>query len=294
MAVSVLLYAGLVLALAGAVSLIRPLRCLLVPTRRRAAAVLALGVLLVVMAMALPAPLIQAATATTLLDEFIPSWQFEERHEIRIRASPGQVEQAVRTVTAREIRLFRLLTWLRRPRRPWGPSPEDILAPPADRPILDVALGSGFLLLGERPGREIVIGTLVATPVDRHRANRSADEFRDLSGPGYGKAVMNFRIDGEGDGWTTLVTETRVFATDDATRRRFALYWRAILPGSSLIRYTWLRAIRRRAEAELSEARAAQPRSQPVGVKEDADRYATEHVETTSQERLEEEGSTHG
>ncbi|MBV8202739.1 MAG: hypothetical protein JOZ15_19150, partial [Acidobacteria bacterium] len=50
-------------------------------------------------------------------------------------------------------------------------------------------------------------------------------------------------------GACVVTTETRVNATDAATRRRFAAYWRVIYPGSSLIRSMWLRAIRRRAEA---------------------------------------------
>jgi hypothetical protein len=39
-----------------------------------------------------------------------------------------------------------------------------------------------------------------------------------------------------------------VFATDPASCRRFAVYWRVIYPGSALIRRMWLRAIRLRAE----------------------------------------------
>jgi hypothetical protein len=39
-----------------------------------------------------------------------------------------------------------------------------------------------------------------------------------------------------------------VFATDQAALRRFTPYWRAIFPGSSILRTTWLRAIKKRAE----------------------------------------------
>jgi hypothetical protein len=44
-------------------------------------------------------------------------------------------------------------------------------------------------------------------------------------------------------------TETRVMASDASTARRFAAYWRAIYPGSALIRRMWLLAIERRAGA---------------------------------------------
>jgi hypothetical protein len=60
---------------------------------------------------------------------------------------------------------------------------------------------------------------------------------------------MNFKLDADEAGGTRLSTETRVFASSPAARRRFALYWRVIYPGSALIRRMWLRAIERRATA---------------------------------------------
>ena len=53
-------------------------------------------------------------------------------------------------------------------------------------------------------------------------------DFAALEAPGYAKAVMNFRMQDEGEGWTRLTTETRVYATDALSRRRFAAYWRKI------------------------------------------------------------------
>jgi hypothetical protein len=66
--------------------------------------------------------------------------------------------------------------------------------------------------------------------------------------PGFGIAVMNFRLESLVPGRTRLTTETRIFATDATTRRLFTPYWRLIYPGSSIIRASWLRAIKRRAE----------------------------------------------
>lgn len=259
MAATAIAYAGLGLGLVGLLSLVRPLRFLRVRNRRRAAALLGLGLLLLLTAAILPAPRQGVETPTTRLDEFVPEWQFAERHEIRIHAPPERVEEAARAVTAREIRLFLLLTRIRHPRLPWKRTPESILAPSPDRPILQVALESGFLLLAEEPEREIAFGTLVLLPAElrrlppaereRLRARWSPAMFRDLSEPGFAKAGMNFLLFDEGDGWTRLVTETRVFATDAGARRRFALYWRLIYPGSALIRRMWLAAIRDRAEA---------------------------------------------
>lgn len=63
----------------------------------------------------------------------------------------------------------------------------------------------------------------------------------------YAKAPMNFLVEEIEAGNCRVRTETRVFATDAAARRRFATYWRLIYPGSSVIRHMWLRAIRMRA-----------------------------------------------
>lgn len=257
---SVLLYAGLVLGFVGLVTLVRPMRWLGVPTRRRAAFPLIVGGLLVMVAALLPARTVRIAQPKTHLDAMVPAWQFGEHHEIRIHADPARVEQAIRAVTAREIRLFRLLTWIRNPRLPGSRQRENILAPSADRPILDVALKGGFMVLAEEPQGELVFGTLVLVPRElrllppeeraRLRREFTPAKFQALDKPGYAKAAMNFRLEDEGNGWTRLTTETRVFATDDHARRRFAAYWRAIYPGSALIRRMWLRAIRLRAERE--------------------------------------------
>ncbi len=63
---------------------------------------------------------------------------------------------------------------------------------------------------------------------------------------------MNFLIEDAGLGACTVTTETRVYATDASTSRRFAGYWRVIYPGSALIRRMWLRAIKHRAESPPS------------------------------------------
>jgi hypothetical protein len=49
-------------------------------------------------------------------------------------------------------------------------------------------------------------------------------------------------------GGTRLSSETRVAATDPATRRRFGRYWLVVQPGSSAIRWEVLTAVALRAE----------------------------------------------
>jgi hypothetical protein len=164
---------------------------------------------------------------TTLLDDAVPRWQFAERHATYVAAPMELVYAAVRAVTAREIFLFRTLVAIRRLGRP---GPESILNPSPDTPLLDVALRSGFHLIAEDAPREIVIGMYVIQP---KRA----------------LAVMNFRLEPEGDG-VRLTTETRITAADLRARITFGCYWLAIRAGSAFIRRMWLRAIRKRAELQ--------------------------------------------
>jgi len=242
----VLVYAGLVSAFIGVVAALWPLRILGLTSRRRGAALLAFGVLLVGTGWALPAPESRAASPSSRLDEFMPAWQFSELHTTRVKATPERVFRAIREVTANEILFFRTLTWIRRLGRS---GPESILNAPERKPILDVATQTTFLQLAEEPNREIVLGTLVVAPRGTVISEPTPAGFKALERPGFAKAAMNFHIEADGAGGSILSTETRVYATDGASKRRFAAYWRVIYPGSALIRRMWLHAIVRRAEA---------------------------------------------
>lgn len=246
----VLVDLGIAAGAIGVVSLVRPLRFLAIRSRRRAAGVIGTGALLGLAGMALPAPLQRPEGEPSLLDGYVPVFQFQEFHEIRVHAPPEQVYRAVLEVTAEEIWLFRTLTWIRSPRL--VERAESILNPGEKRPILEVATTSGFLKLTEDPGREIVVGTIVVAPPGARRSGAlTPQRFAALDRPGFAKAGMNFRVQDEGNGWCRLTTETRVYATDAGARRRFAAYWRIIYPGSSFIRVMWLKAIRERAHGRL-------------------------------------------
>lgn len=241
-----LVYGGLALALAGLINLLRPLRFLRITSRRRATELFLAGLLLVALGFRLPPSEVRIAEARSRLDDFAPAYQFNERHSLHVEASPPEVFRAIRAVRADDIFLFRTLTAIRRLGRP---GPESILNAPEGKPLLDVATATSFLLLAVEPDREIVVGTLVlAPPGFRPSAPPTRDDFKRLSGPGFAKATMNFLVEPDGRGGSNLSTETRVFATDPSSVRRFAAYWRVIYPGSAFIRRMWLRAIGRRAE----------------------------------------------
>jgi len=264
---TILVYLGLLTFLVGGLSILRPLSFLGIWSRVQAMILVAGSVALFLIGVSLPAAEQRVQTSATRLDEFVPAYQFGELHSIHIQAPRERVYAAVRAVTADEISLFQTLTWIRRFGRP---GPESILNPPPNEPILALALRTNFMKLAEEPNREIVLGTLVAAPkgtrlkelanakgpLDSAQDKRVAgsekdptpEDFKALHDPGFGLAAINFRLEDAGSGETLLTTETRVYATDDSARKKFARYWRVIYPGSWLLRVTWLQAIERRAE----------------------------------------------
>ena len=242
-----LVYGGLILTLLAGISLLRPPAFLGIRTRRQAASFVGFGLVVAIAGWTLPANETRVGTSRTQLDQFAPSYQFNETHSIRVRAPRDRVYQAIKAVTADEILLFRTLTWIRR----LGHSgPESILNAPGQLPLLEVATRTSFLLLSEDVNREIVVGTAVMVPRGFHPERRpSPEDFRAVHEAGFVLAAMNFLVEDAGPGACIVTTETRAYATDASTQRRLAAYWRTIYPGSALIRRMWLRTIKKRAEA---------------------------------------------
>ena len=245
MLIASVVYSGLLLLLAGCVSLIKPLMWLGIASRGCAVLILGAGLLVMMVGLVLPATESRSASSETQLDRFVPVYQFQEFHSLKIDENADQVYRAIKEVTADEIPFFRTLTWIRRRGRAL---PEGILNVPKGQPILDVATRTSFQLLAEEPGREIVLGTLVVAPPGHQKSTVTLQEFKTLRAPGFALAAINFRVNPAGRDAALVTTETRVYATDASARRRFACYWRVIYPGSALIRHMWLLAIKRRAE----------------------------------------------
>ena len=238
-----LVYPGIIAAAIGFLGIVKPIRRLGMATRARAAIVAAAGLLLALAGFLVPARESRISGATTRLDEFMPVWQFHERHSLEISAPPESVFKAIRQVRAEEIALFRLLTWIRRGGQP---VPDGILNAGSGEPLIDVALKGGFVPLAEDAPRELVIGTVVRAPRGT-RGKLTPEVFRKELPPGFALAAMNFVVTPIGQSRSLVFTETRVFANSASARRSFAIYWRLIYPGSAIIRVMWLRAIRKRA-----------------------------------------------
>ena len=183
-----------------------------------------------------------------VLDRVLPRHTFGERHATVVAATPERTYRAIKEATADEMPLVRLLFGLRSlPARLTG---HDGLPSTADTSLYDQLVAAGFTVLDDQPGDEIVVGIIdqpwkldggEVAPV------RDAADFTRFDRPGFVKAAMAFRFEPQ-DAGTLLMTETRVLATDPQSHRRFACYWMVIRPGSGLIRRSWLRAAKARAQ----------------------------------------------
>jgi hypothetical protein len=246
---SYLVYLGFTLFFAGLLSLIRPLRFLHIRDRRWALAIAGVGPLVALGMLLFPYGNKEAATHLTKLDDWMPRWQVAQRHTIEVAAAPDKSFSAIHAVRADEIFLFRTLIAIRRCGESGGP--ENILNAPEDKPLLDVATQTTFVLLEEEAPRELVVGTVIAAPRGALAAGRlTPDLFRKSLPPGVVLATMNFVVLPNHDGGSTVSTETRIKANSASELRRFGIYWRLIHPGSDIIRRMWLRAIKQRAEGE--------------------------------------------
>ena len=108
-----LVYAGLLVVVAGFVSLLRPISFVGIRKRRTGLVVLVLGMGIAVAGVMWPASLHRAPGPRRRIDEFVPAYQFNEVHSTRIHAPPARVFGAIRSVTPGEIRFFETLMAIR-------------------------------------------------------------------------------------------------------------------------------------------------------------------------------------
>jgi hypothetical protein len=173
-----------------------------------------------------------------LVDNVLPAWDVRQVHATDVDAPPSVVYAAVRRLDLGASAVNRVL-FAARGLVARGLQLSDLMA-------------RGFVLLGEDPPRELVLG-LVARPWTLMGGIRrlDADEFRRFDRPGYARMAWNFVVEARGRG-SRLTTETRIRCTDAASRRKFGWYWRVIGPFSGVVRQEALLHIKRDAESVRS------------------------------------------
>jgi hypothetical protein len=179
-------------------------------------------------------------SGTVLIDRFLPKYDMVERHGVQVAATPERAYRAIRRVDLGRSPTVRLLFGLRGIRG-------------AGRTTLDDLVERGFVLLGEEPGEEVVLGIVGRFWTPRGGLVQVEPEgFTTFEDPGYAKAAWNFRARPLWEGTSMVTTETRVRCTDDGSRRAFRRYWRLVGPFSAAIRRRALDLVKRDAEGRRS------------------------------------------
>jgi hypothetical protein len=187
---------------------------------------------------------VTTAWAGRLIDRFMPGADVTECHETLVRAPADLVFEVAQRFDLESIPLVRALFWLRakllRAATPPAPIPRGLIAE-------TTALGWG--ILAERPGRELVVGSVCQPWKGDVRFTPLASErFQDFSEPDLVKIVWTVEVEPLGPALTRFRTETRALATNDDARKKFRRYWGWARAGIVLIRLLMLPAVRREAE----------------------------------------------
>lgn len=169
-----------------------------------------------------------------LIDYFMPSYDFTETHDIKIRATAENVFRALDEVDLCESAIVRWLFRLR--------------GMPTENMTLRELRRLRFETLGENKNREILLGLAGKFwTLTGNLQKINSNNFREFNEKGFAKAAWNFRLD-EAQGKTRLTTETRIKCTDAESRKSFGFYWTFIQPFSGLIRKEMLKLIKQKAE----------------------------------------------
>jgi hypothetical protein len=185
-----------------------------------------------------------------LLDRVLPEYEVREIHQTHVAAPAELTFAAARALDLQRSGIVRAIFRGRE------------LLMQADSPtkrqqkeFLSEVLDLGWRVLGEEPGRELVLGA-VTQPwlANVHFRGLSPEEFASFHEPGYAKIAWSIVAEPLGPRDSIFRTETRVATTDADSRARFRRYWSVVSPGILLIRRETVKLVRREAERRARTA----------------------------------------
>lgn len=182
-----------------------------------------------------------------LINQLLPRYQFQEKHQLLTRATPAALLNAALQPGITDDPWMRRFIQLRE-------LPDRLRGALGGRSGLQQQAAFGlhnFTPLGRDGDQEIALGLVGKFWQADYGQTPIADAaaFSQFAEPGVAKLVLNFSTEAAEDGCTWLRTETRVFCNDPASLRRFTPYWWLIRPVSGLIRHRLLARIRDAAQA---------------------------------------------
>ena len=187
-------------------------------------------------------------------DALLPRWVAQLAEHAIVHAPPAATYRAARELDFVTIHtpLLDAAIWLRGlPGRIAGTEPPP---PPRLVPAEQTGAMPGWVMLGERPDRELTFGAIGRfwTPSIEWR-DVPPSAFADFAEPGWGKIVVAFVVSPYGDS-SLLTYECRTITADDESREQFLRYWRLIRPFVAHIFRATVGTVRRTAESGVTPA----------------------------------------
>jgi hypothetical protein len=179
-----------------------------------------------------------------LIDKYVPSFQFRERHTLEISAQASDVLRAAVNYQPENDPIIRAAIAIREfPNKLVDRIKGSSL--PAKRPFSM----ENFTLLDHLEDREVVFGLAGRFwQADYGQAPlQDGEDFVRFNAHGAARLALNFYVERLGHNRTRLTTETRVCCLDVEAKRKFTPYWYLIRPVSGLIRRKMLATIGRMA-----------------------------------------------
>jgi hypothetical protein len=180
------------------------------------------------------------------IEQYLPTYDVRDYHEAQVMAPATTAYAALRALDLNRSWMVQALFTVRS-------LPSRLLRrkspPPPSGTFLEQALALGWVILEEAPGRALVAGAVTQPwkPVVQFHG-LPATEFMRFSTPGFTKIVWAIAARPVTPDVSVLSIETRVLATDPASRRKFRVYWYVVRPGVRLLRRVALHRTRRALE----------------------------------------------
>lgn len=182
----------------------------------------------------------------SLIDERMPTYGMRQTHRAAVAADPRRTWRTVRDFDLYDLDFVRALFELRAlpERMRLGASARATASRRTSR-IDDITDGTGFVVLGEAPGTEIVVGAVgTFWKPDIEFAHVTPETFAGFDAAGYAKVAWCIDVRPREGGGSWLSIDLRVTATDAESWAKFQRYWRVIGRFSHLIRTRFMHKFR--------------------------------------------------
>jgi len=188
------------------------------------------------------------------IDEFLPRYQFRERHARTIDSDPRALHAALRAVDLAESPFIGPLFALRNLPSRWLRRDTVAVSESLRAGQLGELFERGFVVLRESPGEALVLGSIGEFWRSGGGIRKFAPaEFACAPAPGCARLAWSFEFNVR-SGATTVITETRILCDDARALARMRWYWALIRPASGLIRREILRLLARRVALAANHA----------------------------------------